>query len=459
MTIVFINERLIEVDNTALFNGSDIKYNNATFIKYEDKYYVQCLLENDDYIKFTQDIPSDGYYYLEVEHSSKCDSFQSLLIDDKYYGGISFKNTNTNTSVTTKSFKLNKGNYSVSLIRNWGELVLHSMRLCEDKRGHKSHNPDFKLSNKNASKECISVMNYFKGIYGKRVITGQHNDFNCVDADYIERITGKLPALMGFDLMSYSAGTKTPEATWECMSEISYCKHNVDAAIYWSRERKALITLCWHWYSPSNGRDKSFYTVNSEYDLEKAMNEKNEDYRLLVEDIDLIAEQLKRLQNENIPVLWRPLHEADGRWFWWGANGAEAYIKLYRFMYDRYTNLHGLNNLIWVFNAPSEGWYPGDDVVDLNCMDIYGPKGNDGALCLEYEKGISIPTVDKPIGLGEVGTIPDLGQSINKAPWLWFMLWGGFTHDEQSNSKEALTRNFCSNNAVCLDEIEKIGLF
>lgn len=128
-------------------------------------------------------------------------------------------------------------------------------------------------------------------------------------------------------------------------------------------------------------------------------------------------------------------------------------------MYDRYTNLHGLNNLIWVFNAPSEGWYPGDDVVDLNCMDIYGPKGNDGALCLEYEKGISIPTVDKPIGLGEVGTIPDLGQSINKAPWLWFMLWGGFTHDEQSNSKEALTRNFCSNNAVCLDEIEKIGLF
>lgn len=62
--------------------------------------------------------------------------------------------------------------------------------------------------------------------------------------------------------------------------------------------------------------------------------------------------QLKRFQEKHVPVLWRPLHEAD------------AYKKLYRLMYDRFTNLHGLNNLIRVVNAPCEGWYPGDDVVD-----------------------------------------------------------------------------------------------
>lgn len=55
-----------------------------------------------------------------------------------------------------------------------------------------------------------------------------------------------------------------------------------------------------------------------------------------------------------------------GAWFWWGAQGAEVYKQLWRFMYDRLVNYHKLNNLIWVWTSQvgDDIWYPGDDVVD-----------------------------------------------------------------------------------------------
>lgn len=61
--------------------------------------------------------------------------------------------------------------------------------------------------------------------------------------------------------------------------------------------------------------------------------------------------QLKRLQSKRIPILFRFLHEADGGWFWWGAQGPEAAVKLYRLGYDRLTNYHKINNIIWVWNS------------------------------------------------------------------------------------------------------------
>ena len=74
---------------------------------------------------------------------------------------------------------------------------------------------------------------------------------------------------------------------------------------------------------------------------------------LLDEDINIIAKALKTLQKKKIPVLFRPLHEASGGWFWWGASGAEPYKKLYIHLYDRLTNYHKLNNIIWVWNGDS----------------------------------------------------------------------------------------------------------
>lgn len=434
-----------------------IYYTSGTMIVKSGEEYLNCLTDEMDFVEITQEAPEDGYYNVWIRHFSEEKSFQSILIDGLYVGGMPFSAVDRKTEVTAEMLHLKKGIHKITLLKNWGTVALFSMELKKAEKCGKLHRPSFSLCNPGASEECLELMRYFKGIYGKKIITGQHTDYAMKDVDFLERVTGRKPALAGFDLLSYSAFTAPEEATKECRNEVAACRDNVGRAIRWAKEEGGMLTLCWHWYSPGKGRDKSFYTMNTDYDLAKALTEKGKDYELLIRDMDLIAGQLKRLKAEGIPVLWRPLHEADGKWFWWGASGAEAYRSLYRLMYDRFTRLHGLNNLIWVFNAPCEGWYPGDDVVDLICMDIYGPKGNTGALELEYQRGIRLPDTDKPIGLGEVGTMPELGPALETAPWLWFMLWSGFTRQDESNSRETLRRNFQLDCAVTLEDWKEAG--
>src|ERR1700709_1516220 len=90
---------------------------------------------------------------------------------------------------------------------------------------------------------------------------------------------------------------------------------------------------------------KGFYSYGTTFNLTAALADTaGSDYALLLSDMDAIAKQLLRLQAANVPVLWRPLHEADGTWFWWGAYGPESAKSLYRLMYQRYTTVHKLRN-------------------------------------------------------------------------------------------------------------------
>lgn len=81
--------------------------------------------------------------------------------------------------------------------------------------------------------------------------------------------------------------------------------------------------------------------------------------------------ELLKLQKAGVPVLWRPLHEAEGKWFWWGAKGPEACKKLWALVYDRLTKHHKVNNLIWTWNSVASDWYPGPSTVDVLSTDVY----------------------------------------------------------------------------------------
>jgi mannan endo-1,4-beta-mannosidase len=146
----------------------------------------------------------------------------------------------------------------------------------------------------------------------------------------------------------------------------------------------------------------------------------------MVTDIDQIAIQLKRLEAAGVPVLWRPLHEASGAWFWWGASGPTPYKAVWQLIWDRLIKVHHLSNLIWVWNAQNGDWYPGDDTVDIISTDIYGgdkmysPWKDSWTLCNSWSTG------DQPkiIALSENGPIPDPDQLVNdRVPWSWFMTW------------------------------------
>lgn len=311
------------------------------------------------------------------------------------------------------------------------------------------------LTNKNASKEAVELMDYLSSIYKKYVISGLHTK-TIVQEElwHVQKVTGKLPALCGFDLLGYSPNVNYADITEDGLAEVEENKDTIKMAIQWATEYKGIVAYCWHWFSPTGGRDKAFYTEHTDFDLAYAMNNTDSDeYKAIISDIDHIASELQIFKEKKIPILWRPLHEACGAWFWWGAKGAEACIKLWKLMYDRYTNIHGLDNLIWVWNSPNKEWYPGDDCVDIISCDIYVPSFDYNPLEKEFLNLEDI-TKNKMILLGENGVVPDTDLMFStKANWLSFMTWcGEFVTSEKHTTNEQLIKTYNSDRTVTLDK-------
>ena len=215
------------------------------------------------------------------------------------------------------------------------------------------------------------------------------------------------------------------------------------------------MTLSWHWYA-DEAYGSAFYTDSTRFNLAKAMNGQDPaGYQMLLDGIDAISAQLARLQEAGVPVLWRPLHEADGNWFWWGAKGPETVRGLWRLMYDRYTRVHGLNNLIWVWNSPVPACYPGDDVVDIISRDMYPPEHLHTAQLEKLAELKRITTAEKIALIGEIGTIPSIqALADEKAEWVSYMTWcGDFTLTEKWTTNEVLREMYQHPWAVTRDKL------
>jgi mannan endo-1,4-beta-mannosidase len=140
-------------------------------------------------------------------------------------------------------------------------------------------------------------------------------------------------------------------------------------------------------------------------------------------DLAQVAEYLKLLQAEGIPVLWRPFHEASGGWFWWGKN-AESEKALWIAMFD-YFKEQGLDNLIWVWvsEGDDDKWYPGDEYVDIIGRDMYTKTTS---ACFDAFNDSQYTYANKMVTLSECGTVDDIPtQYAAYAEWSWFMPWYG----------------------------------
>jgi len=147
---------------------------------------------------------------------------------------------------------------------------------------------------------------------------------------------------------------------------------------------------------------------------------------MLIKDIDNIAQPLLEIQAAGIPVLFRPLHEASGGWFWWGASGPESFKELWILLYDKLTNEYGLNNLIWVWNGQDAGWYPGDEYVDIMGEDIYPGEKVYTSQITKYLEVAGYSGERKMVYLTENGCIfdPDLALR-DGAMWGMWGTWQG----------------------------------
>ena len=312
--------------------------------------------------------------------------------------------------------------------------------------------------NKNAIREVQAVLDYLADIEGKHILTGQHTQTMAQEElGRIHGITGKYPALCGFELLSYSQNIRLETADEACKKEVRENQGTLQKAWEWA-EKGGLLTFTWHWFSPLGGRDKSFYACNTEFDAKKALLEGTKEHAAFLHDLDAMAELLRPFGEKHVPILWRPFHEAEGNWFWWGAFGGDTARELYRFMFRYYTKKHHLDNLIWVWNSPAPAGYVGDEYCDIISRDMYPPAHAHSDFREAYQGLLRITGQEKGCAIAETGIIPDADWLERyHTKWLWYMTWSGdFARTQKWNSDAALKKLYAHPYAVTLEKLPKL---
>jgi mannan endo-1,4-beta-mannosidase len=322
------------------------------------------------------------------------------------------------------------------------------MRSKPDKEGGMRQKP----VNKNATKNAVKLLDYLCETAGRSIITGQHTQTNQMEEiTYIYEKTGKLPKLRGFELLAYSPNINYDDASYECLKEIYDNRGTLNTALEWARTTDGILTFSFHWYSPLGGRDKSFYAANTEFDAGRVLIEGTPERKAFFRDMDVIADLLKPFFENDIAVLWRPFHESDGDWFWWGARGPETARELYKLMFEYYTGKHRLDNLLWVWNCALPEGYPGDEYVDVISVDIYSEEYKATDYAAEYDELIRNTSDKKVAALAEVGYLPDIDLlERSHVPWAYYMTWSKeFIIGEKYNPVGNLRRMYASSYAIC----------
>lgn len=303
---------------------------------------------------------------------------------------------------------------------------------------------------------CVqSLLEYLASIEGKAILTGQHTQsMGQEELVCIERETGKLPALCGFELLGYSPNVRLETGDEACVAEVLENRGTLEKAWEWA-EKGGILTFTWHWFSPLGGRDKSFYMEKTDFDASRVLIEGTPEREAFFHDMDHMAELLRPFCEKNVPILWRPFHECDGKWFWWGAKGQEVARGLFRTMQRYYTQHHHLHNLIWVWNNPHPEGYVGDEYCDIISRDFYPPAHQHSAFEEKWTELKAITTAEKGCAIAETGVIPDGDDLASKGtPWLWYMTWShGFCLTEEWNSFDALRALYHHPWAITLDKL------
>ena len=458
---------IYEAENAVLTENEVKTGSNASGGK-----YVGQFAEDTSRIDFTVNVEQAGYYDIIISSQGVGGTKKNnLLANGTGYGEFDTTSSNTFEETTVSLVSLNGGSNTVSITPSWGWINVDYIKIVKSTLPTED---DYAVSrtliNPNATDRAKRLMNFLADNYGKNVITGQQADnaYNSSEVNAIKNRTGgKMPAMIGLDLMDYSLSSKLQH---------NANGNSIEKAIEVD-EAGGIVTMCWHWrmYDEylKSGRDENnnprwwgaFYTNNidkSKFNLTEIMNDTSSTgYQQILADIDYAAEQLKKLQDKDIPVLFRPLHEASGAWFWWGAYGVDTYKKLWNLMYDRMTNYHGLNNLIWVWNGQNPEWYPGDDRCDIMGEDIYLDNKDYSPSSSKFMDVSNYSTNKKITTLSETGTLFDIDKAkASNTLWSWFCVWGGsYATGTNSSSADMWNKVYNHENAITLDELPDLKTY
>lgn len=395
--------------------------------------YITGVDKETDRLVFRPRSKAGGLYEVNVRYSAQ--SIKGFGLKFNGVGHDDFFQPTGDAFATHSAGKveLKRGENVIELMKGWGSYDLDRIELIPTELSP-LQKPSAKLVNPNATPAARALMKRLIDGYGRYTLSGVHGR---ADAKLVHDRTGVWPAVMGIDLIEYS-----PSRVERGSRKDNQTEHSPESLIE-DVAAGYVGSVMWHWNAPSNLIDKKshvskgkpidaswyrgFYTEATTFDVTAALaNPAGADYQLLMRDIDAIAVELKKLSDADVPVLWRPLHEADGGWFWWGAKGPDSFKQLWSIMYDRLTNHHRLNNLIWVYTGTAKwDWYPPEDQFDAIGVDYYPKDRNDpisglwDALQTRYGR-------TKLLALSEIGGVPDVA-AMNRlgVRWAFFYSWTG----------------------------------
>jgi mannan endo-1,4-beta-mannosidase len=305
--------------------------------------------------------------------------------------------------------------------------------------------------NPHATPEARALLHYLYSMSGKYTLTGQHNYPN-TGSTWTDRaldLTGRYPAVFGQDF-GFSGGADKDSALARPAL--------VQEAIRQYRNG-ALVTFTWHAVRPTDDEPVAFRdSVQghlTDFEWRELLTPGTALHQRWCAQVDAIAGYLKQLQEARVPVLWRPYHEVNGGWFWWGGRkGKDGSAALYRQLFDRLVNHHKLNNLIWVWNAGAPGsggngpgpytdYFPGSAYADVLSVDVYGEFQQ------RFYDDLVTLAAGKPVALGEVGTVPAPDVLEQQPRYAWFMCWSEIV---DGNPLEALRATYNAPNAASRDD-------
>lgn len=278
----------------------------------------------------------------------------------------------------------------------------------------------FQPINPETNEKTRNLLAYLYSIKGKGILSGQHEYLETPDSysNGIKSVQGDYQAIQGYELGPISNQTAQTAHTQR--------QALVDSAIKWNKAG-GIVALSWHMKKPLEKYDwskiQSSMTQESFNRILQTGTPENIDF---LKEADLVAGYISQLRDANVPVIFRPFHEMNGGWFWWG--NQPKFTELWDMLYDRYTNYHKLNNIIWYWtpNAPNqsssalEPYFPGANKVDMLGLDIY----DKNYMHSYYETLVKLGR-GKVTGIAENGELPNVADLISeKEHYVAQMSWG-----------------------------------
>lgn len=299
--------------------------------------------------------------------------------------------------------------------------------------------------------EARALLATLYAISGKYILTGQHNYPNVKsrNSEFAAKYTGKTPVIFGTDFGFAKPGDTDSYLARPDIVQEAIRQHHLGA----------IVAICWHAVPPTADEPVTFRPLpNSDPKAlasiqGKLLDQQFKDvltpgtalYEKWCAQVDAIAVFLKQLEDARVPVLWRPYHEMNGDWFWWGGRTNEGgTIALYRQIFDRLVHHHHLKNLLWVWSMDRvhrpemehAKYFPGIDFVDVLALDVYQ---NDFAQA--YYDSLVALAQGKPLALAEVGNPPTPEILTQQPRWTYFMTWAGMVRNTPRKEYDAIRQD------------------